>query len=990
MRSYWLAGVSVLALGFDVATAQAADTASTAPDVSEIVVTGTHISGTKLDSALPVTVVTTISLEQQGSPSLVQLVKTLPGAYGSYGESNRLLGNVGGIASVNLRGFGAARTLVLLNGERLVSTVPGGGEDINLIPTAAIGRVEILKDGAATAYGSDAIAGVVNFITRRDLQGFEVNGNYSKINQSDGDYTLNGLYGWKWDRGDALITAGYLRRSELRVRNVGWAYQPGQPGFDMAHGAGGWSGASNPGRYVTGTAAQIGSGSVTGLPTFDDDGCLALGGATAAGSTSCRFHYSSYDNLVNDEFHYQLHGQLNFQVASNTDFHLEASWVRHSVPHEPFSPTQGTSNFPTPIAASGGSVGGGTSPIPAVGTNPRSFYYIPFSNPGLTQYYTTHCVGAAPAPAYCANLQNGVITSPTAWRAAGYGGNPDFADGANHQRLQTTAGRVASSLSGTINENLKWSVGVNFEQVESTADLPDLLVDRLQLSLRGLGGPNCNPATGTPGAGSCQYFNPFSNGIPVSKVNGATNPFYLGASNTALNNDPALFAWMMGHLLQTYTNSIATVDPQISGKLPIIALPGGPIEFAVGGQIRYNRDQLVTNTQANLAASPCPDSIQPNGPNCPGVGPYIFYPALVNYDVNSKVYALFAEFRLPITSQFSASAAVRYEKYSNGLSSTVPKFDAKWQPVSWFALRASAGKTLRVPTALQTTPGSTASLASFTNPVDHTALYRAVEISNDPNLQPETATTFDYGAIIEGHNFQFTVDYYKFDFQNSITSIAANTFYLAMFPSADPATWGCGNANLASHFEFVGGVCNPSNLLKVKTSAINGASVKTDGLDFHADYRFDDLFQRHGQLEFGADATYLMHYKQGPTVFQGITLQKARDYAGLVEDLASFYSNPKWRGNIFANYNEGRHNLRITARFQGGLKDVNLGLATVRDYYQLDAIYQLNLPGETQVTLGVTNMFDRHPSYVVSQYNYDYTTGNPLGRVINVGFKKHF
>jgi iron complex outermembrane receptor protein len=173
MRSVWLASASLVAIvfGLDVTAAQAADAKSTAPEVSEVIVTGSHIGGTPQDSALPVAVLTTDSLEKQGSPSLVQIVKSLPGAYGSYGESNRLLGNVGGIASVNLRGFGAGRTLVLLNGQRLVSTVPGGGEDINLIPTAAIGRVEILKDGAATAYGSDAIAGVVNFITRRDLQG---------------------------------------------------------------------------------------------------------------------------------------------------------------------------------------------------------------------------------------------------------------------------------------------------------------------------------------------------------------------------------------------------------------------------------------------------------------------------------------------------------------------------------------------------------------------------------------------------------------------------------------------------------------------------------------------------------------------------------------------------------------------------------------------------------------------------------------------------
>src|SRR5262249_14418898 len=155
------------------------------------------------------------------------------------------------------------------------------------------------------------------------------------------------------------------------------------------------------------------------------------------------------------------------------------------------------------------------------------------------QYYNTHCVGVATVPGYCGNLMNGVLTSPTAWRSGGYGGNLLYPDGANHQSAKATAWRFASWVDGTFNEKLRWKINGDFEQEQNNNRLPDQLIDRLQLALRGLGGPNCNPVTGTPGVGACEYYNPFSNGIATSKVNNAANPYYLGASNSALNNDPA-------------------------------------------------------------------------------------------------------------------------------------------------------------------------------------------------------------------------------------------------------------------------------------------------------------------------------------------------------------------------------------------------------------------------------------------------------------------
>src|SRR3989337_1202514 len=103
-----------------------------------------------------------------------------------------------------------------MNGRRLApATVGVIGYDINLLPTAAIGRIEILKDGAAATYGSDAVAGVGNFITKSGFEGMSLEAAYTYIDGSDGDYTANAAYGYKGESWDMLVAGGYRKRSEL-------------------------------------------------------------------------------------------------------------------------------------------------------------------------------------------------------------------------------------------------------------------------------------------------------------------------------------------------------------------------------------------------------------------------------------------------------------------------------------------------------------------------------------------------------------------------------------------------------------------------------------------------------------------------------------------------------------------------------------------------------------------------------------------------------
>jgi iron complex outermembrane receptor protein len=997
-----LAIVSVLgaALAQQASAQQAAAGAPELKPVEVVVVTGSYIRGSSEDSALPIDVVTAEDLEEQGSPTLVQLVKTLPSTSGgAVGESNRFLGNSAGSATVNLRGFGAQRTMVLMNGRRLAPSAIGtfDGIDINLIPTAAIRSIEVLKDGAAATYGSDAVAGVVNFLTRRDLDGFEVGANYSFIDHTDGDYDASMAWGSKSDKGNVLVTAGFRRRSELQTPEVDWAVKRGAAGF-AANPFGGWSSASNPGTYTTGTAGQLATGSFPATGSFVDDGCVALGGV-ANGTTGCRFQFTNFDNLVNDEYHYQVYSELNRNLNDSVDLHAELLWSRHEVPDERVSPAQSTVQFPSPLAASGASPGGGTSPYPATGQNQQSRYYIPVTNPGLAAFRTLHC--ATPTGTFvtlCPNLANGVIASQTGWRPMGYGGNPLFDDLADHQSRETEAYRASVGLKGNFANNIGWDTAVTYMRIDSLGKTPDIVVNRMQLALRGLGGPNCNPQSGTPGTGSCLWFNPFSNGVAASGLTGDANPFYQGGTNPAVVNSLEVLDWMHQYRVDNRRSELGVFDVVFNGDLPL-ELGGGNVAWAAGGQVRHSSESADENDLNNIAVTPCVDSADDGVPACTGgSGPYTFYGGIREYDVSRTVYAAFTELNLPVLDTLNFSVAARYEDYGGNIGSTTnPKISARWQILDWVALRGSAGSTFRAPGATSVTPGSTRALAQFTDPATGASLYRPVDNFNNPDLEPETATTINFGVLFNVAGFTASIDYYDFDFKKELTSETGARIFNTMFPNATPANWQCANADLRARFTFANDVCAPGNFLGLRTNQINGPGVKTSGFDFQAQYRWDELLG--GDVTLGFDGNYLKQYKRGAVqTIEGITIEAATDRAGTLELLSAFFAYPKWRGNAFLNYGIGAHNVRVDYHYVDGMEDRNHNLAVapainfakVDSYDQFDLTYRVQLPWSTTLIASVQNVTDAEPSFAYSQYNYNYTAGNPLGRVYELGIKTRF
>ncbi|MCQ3828416.1 TonB-dependent receptor [Microbulbifer elongatus] len=186
-------------------------------EVEEIVVTGSRIQrATDANSATPISVFDAAQLEQSGQTTLEDFLQNIPSMTGGQLGSSVNNGS-GGLATVSLRGLGSSRTLILMNGRRLSSSGGATGVvDLNTIPTSVIERVEILRDGASTIYGSDAIAGVINIITKKGFEGAELTFDYGASTHGDGDEYLAAMtIGTGNDKGHVMLNAQYTKREDI-------------------------------------------------------------------------------------------------------------------------------------------------------------------------------------------------------------------------------------------------------------------------------------------------------------------------------------------------------------------------------------------------------------------------------------------------------------------------------------------------------------------------------------------------------------------------------------------------------------------------------------------------------------------------------------------------------------------------------------------------------------------------------------------------------
>jgi iron complex outermembrane receptor protein len=519
-----------------------------------VTVTGSFIPGTPEDAALPVDVLTAADLKLEGNPTITDLIKNLGVSSGSDGQTNQFASNgLEGTSNINLRGLGPARSLVLLNGRRQTFHPYGIGEQAQLfvntnnIPSAAIGRLEVLKDGAAALYGSDAIAGVVNFITRDDVDGFEFSAEYSQFDGSDGDYRLSGQYGLQGDNYNWVTTVEYQKRTEVPLLEKDWAISS-----FADNPVGGFSSLSNPGYYV-----DLGNGA----PVSDAAGCTALGGTLAP---FCRFQFTQFDNLVEEEEQLKVFTEYNREINGG-DLHLELLYSNIDVPEWKTSPS-----YP-PQALTG--------------------QVVPSTHPGYLQYQADNPGAFTGAPALFIG------------RTFGWGGFPGTG-GAQEGSREYDAWSFSGSYNGTLSNDVNYDFAATYSTVEGYRLTNDTYVGGLSAALNGFG-LCADQITGTPNAGAvagqggCEYYNPFSNAIQASAITGAVNPGYVAG----LENSVALADWLTDPTETTNDTSLLVLDGVFSGQSNVQAA-GGSVGWAAGAQVRRETYKVDPSDLTDLAVTP--------------------------------------------------------------------------------------------------------------------------------------------------------------------------------------------------------------------------------------------------------------------------------------------------------------------------------------------------------------------------------------------------
>ncbi len=215
-----LLAAPIAVAGFSAAAAVPEEVAK----VERIAVTGSRIQRQDMETASPITVIDAAAIRVEGFTSVDQLLQAQTSMAGAASGSTTNNG-ADGAAQVELRGMGSMRTLVLLNGRRMVNSGSGADSavDLNSIPVAMIARVEILKDGASAVYGSDAIAGVINIITRQDFDGVQLDLNGSSTDKGDGETgELSALYGFSTERGNYTLGATLAQREGVIQSERDW------------------------------------------------------------------------------------------------------------------------------------------------------------------------------------------------------------------------------------------------------------------------------------------------------------------------------------------------------------------------------------------------------------------------------------------------------------------------------------------------------------------------------------------------------------------------------------------------------------------------------------------------------------------------------------------------------------------------------------------------------------------------------------------------
>lgn len=881
----------------------------------EIITTGSRIAGTAEDLPVPVSILDRTEIGY--SPTVAFMIERLPYSSGVENNTNQFASNfTTGTANINLRGLGLSRTLVLLNGKRLVVSAVAANDgaafvDINNIPPLAIGRIEVLKDGAAALYGSDAVAGVANFITRGNFEGLEVSGNFRDIDGADGDFDLGVIYGWASNSTNWVTSIGYSERSELR--NTERAFIT--PVVDIpAIGLRlyGVSSTGNPGAFLP-ISATTGPGSAL----VRDPQCTAVGGFPSS-ANRCGFAYIPYSNLAEDEERVQFLSEITHTLASGSELYAEVLYSDVEVPNWKTSPS-----FPPVILVD-------------------STRFIPPFSPGLVDAI--------------ANLGlQGDFSGGALFAGRPIGVTGPSAEGTRNHDIY----RVMGGFRGTIGNGTDIDISLQYSDTSSDIVSPDTFRDRYSAALFGLGGPNCTGTT--PGAGGCEFFNPFSSSIT--------------SSDPALQNSQSLLDFLTGTVEQHNSGDLLVFDAEFTGDA--WEWGAGTVQYAAGFQYRDEGLDLGFNDDGNLALNP--GTIDPVTGDVPGL--FAFLRGGIPESVSQDIYAVFGELALPMADNVDVQLALRYEDYGGNIGDSIdPKVAIRWDVSDAFTLRASASTTFRGPSLIQTSIISTS--LEF---IGSELAFKAIDRVGNKNLAPEDATTFNIGLQWRPTNsLEFLLDYWNFDFKDGIVRESPNTINA-----------NCPNAASTSPFCSQISFQPDGTIARIITNYQNGPDIKTDGIDFAARYDIDSAM---GEWRFALEGANVFSYDVD--TFQGVP---AFDAAGRLNAGSFLRPIPELKATFSIGWTNGNHDARLSAHYVDSYIDDGLGVlrGSVIEAFitelQIDShttadfhySYTFN-NGKSVLSFAAINLADEDPPAVRQDLRYDARTVSPLGIILQVGLQYGF
>ncbi len=939
-------------------TAKPAAQPATEERAQEIVVTGTRIRRKDPTTPAPVSVISRDQIAASGKVSIGDFLQGLP----EQGNAINTGVNAGGDGStrVNLRGIGTSRTLVLVNGRRWMPGGAGadGSVDLNSIPSAAVERIEVLKGGASGVYGSDAIAGVVNIITRRSGEKTDVSLFTGTSGHGDGTtFDLNLTSGTGNDRGNLLFSAGYYDQRKVMAGDrafskFAWYYDATAGRYSQGSGtipAGrtlsfGQGGAGNA---LWNTLQATGAGSyIWEANPANATAC----GTSVSGQTSCfrpylgaglpeagdvtggdGYNTAAESYLVTPQQRIQLFSTGDLKLGSVARAFFEASYVNRQ---------SGQELAPEPLV----SVGEG------VVTSAANIY-----NPFDKNVYV-----------------NRRLT--------------EFGNRQTRQHINTF--RVLGGVDGTASDSLGplagwfWDVNLSWGRTAATSQktgslyLPALSA-ALGPSMLVNGTPTC---VSTPGDAStaipgCVPLNLFGGpgSITPDQVAGLT---FTGTSR--------------GY------NQLWSVQANTSGEL-FRLMSDRPVGIAVGYEYR------------DLSGAFINDSITTAGLTTGATG----HDTRGSYDVNE----LYGELSIPLVrgipfaENLEATVAARWFDYSTFGGDTTYKLGARWRPVSDVTVRGTYSTAFRAPTIQESygaqvqnfpvlrdpcrgpaaggpalSPACLAAGVPAAGSGDVSTHFHAI-VGGNPDVGPETAIVYTVGVVLEPRwvrNLSVSVDYHSMEIDGTIGSYGESVLLTGCYSGTNPEHCSHVVRNPTTHF-----------IDTIYNLNANVGKLATAGLDFAVRYALPTPSA--GRFAFALDATWLREIDltladgtvvKGKNTFDLNTLNSLGGAGG---------SFPAWKANVGLTWGLGGLGAGISTRFLGSFHECGdstgdfsgSGLCYVDSTYQRkvesyhteDAFVSYTLGssvGKTNVMVGVQNLSNAPPALIYNglasstdQYNYD-------------------